>query len=953
MDSRREFFTSVLPDDGLLCIARLSPSGGPAKHDKYESIDELCKALDTKKFDKENFYFAISSFKDKQAKKFRAQDNALLTKCLILDVDVKDKDGYCKTQSEALPLIQTVSDSLSLPNPIIVNSGYGFHVYWPLSSAINATEWRSLAKAFHNAVSLFAPALVADASRVSDSASILRIPGTLNLKNNTTAEVTVVQWNDGVVDLDAIREKLARFFTKATDTNKSLDHLSAPKEFEPTPLGPTVKNCNWVKDYVRNMASAEEPVWYAIMGLAPYLTHTNSAGEPINGVDVAHLLSKLHPEYTHDGTVVKFHQAKNAQSGPTTCAKLASLNPEPCKTCPFNGAVKTPLQVARLERPITTEQTITTKVISEDGNAEEAQVIVPIPPQPYFRGDQGGIFARVKIKNDETGDFDTIITRVYDYDLYPVKRFRTEIEEEEKIECHLWLPKDGMRRFKMPAEILADQKKLITFLCGRGAISEAGATHARLLTKYMTDYVRHIQTAASAEIEYSRFGWRNVHTDHPIFVVGNGYFDSNGELHPASFPTYLKDAAKAAACIGDLGKWKKGFDAYRNIPNSEAFQFTALLGFAAPLMALTEYSGVMYNMVAHSGAGKSTAMKFMTSVWGKPNPQHVLVTDNMIPTYNFIGYLSSIPVAFDEITNMLPATASDFALNFTGGRGKMRADRNGQNRTNTTEWDTIVVCTSNSSMYDKFTTARKGYSAEAMRLFEVKVPELDDEHKLKYMDALDKAVGLMNNNYGLAGREFIPAVIKNRDAVRKAIESKTKSILTQTGATNSERFWATLLACFYIGSTIAKNKGLHSYDIDHLIRWATGQVHEARQSVSKANTDPVAILGEFFNANVDSIIRIKDGQPDLSLAGNAPRQIKGRLEYVGDKADTAYVSQKALSDYCKLSNIDRSWLVSELTNLGVVTPGVSKRLATGTKLHNPVVACLKVDLTKPALNIPV
>jgi hypothetical protein len=951
VDYQREFFESVLPEGGLLCLARLAPTGGPAKHEKFANIDELVTNLKGRNTTKENFYFAVSSFKEANAGgKFRTQENALETRCLILDVDVKDKEGYVRTQEEALPLIAAVCESLGFPKPVIVDSGYGYHVYWPFTHAIPSNDWRELAKAFHSAVSLFAPALVADASRVSDSASILRIPGTWNLKNGQQVKVTVAQWNDGELDYDKVKETLSRFAPKGT-TPKVLEHLTAQKEYEPVPLTAVAKNCNWTKDYIAHMKDKQEPEWYAMMGLAAYMTYEKD-GQKLNGVNVAHLLSKGHPDYQHDATVIKFHQAKNAQSGPTTCAKLSSLNSKPCETCPFNGAIRTPLQTATLQRPVTTEQTVTTTVKTEDGDTTQEEVTIPVPPEPYFRGDAGGIFVRNKIKNEETGEFESVINRVYDYDLYPVRRFRSEIDEEERIECHLWLPKDGLRKFKMPAEMLADQKVMAKFLCSRGAIAEAGQSNQKLLSKYMSDYTRHIQTTESAETEFSRFGWRNINTDHPIFVVGNGYFDKTGTLHRAAFPSYLKDSAKAAASLGDLAEWKRGFNAYIGVPYSEAFQFTALLGFAAPLMALTEYSGVMYNMVADTGVGKSTAMKFMTSVWGEPNPAHVLVNDTTISAFNVIGYLNAIPVAFDEITNMSPAVASDFALNFTGGRGKMRADRNGQNKANTTEWDTIVVCSSNSSMYDKFTTARKGYSAEAMRLFEVKVPEMPHDLRLKFMAKLDVATNRLAANYGLAGREFIPYVIRNREAIKKAIEAKTKQILAQTGASNAERFWATLLACFFVGATIAKGKKLHDYDVDGLLKWATGQVHEARVSVGKATTDPVAILGEFFNANVDSIIRIKNGQPDLSVQGNAPRQIKGRIEFDDDVLTNGYVSAKALSDYCNESKVDRAWLVGELTNAGLVT-AVSKRLASGTKLHNPVVQCLKIDFTKPALTITI
>lgn len=950
MDFQRDFFESVLPEGGLFCIARLNPKGGQPKHDKYENLDDLCGALKQANVTKENYYFAISSFKDRDATKFRGQENALNTRCLILDVDVKDKEGYIHTQADALPLIEMLCQSLGLPKPLIVNSGYGYHVYWPFEQAIDSREWKVLAKAFHAACSLFAPQLVADASRVSDSASILRIPGTYNLKNRQAVKVVVEQWNDVFLRPEDVRTILARFI-KTEPVKSALDHLTQPKEYEPTPLAPTVKNCNWLGSYVKHMAEAEEPVWYAVMGLAPYFTHTRKDGTKINGADVAHVLSKGHPDYSHDATVIKFHQAKNAQSGPTTCAKLEGLNPKPCATCPFKGAIKTPLQAAALQRPVVEEHVVRVNVIDEQGKIAEEQITVPIPPEPYFRGDQGGVFIRAKEKNEETGTYDTVIHRVYDYDLYPVKRFRSEVEEEEKIECHLWLPRDGVRKFRMPTEILADQKKLATFLCGRGAVAEHGG--AKLLSKYMTDYTRYIQTLSGAEVEYTRFGWRNINSDTPIFVVGNGYFDHTGTLHPAAFPSYLKDAAKAVATIGNIDDWRKGFMAYKDVPDSEVFQFTALLGFAAPLMALTEYAGVMYNMVADTGSGKSTAMKFMTSVWGQPNPQHVLVNDTDISAFNFIGYLNSVPVAFDEITNMAAQTASNFALNFTGGRGKMRADRSGQNKTNTTEWDTIVVCSSNSSMYDKFTSARKGYSAEAMRLFEVQIPIHSDEHRLKYMDRLDKGVQLLNNNYGLAGRTFIAYVIKHKDAIRKAVELKTAKVLAATGASNSERFWATLVACEYVGAMIAQKLGLHDYNVEHLLNWVTGQVKVARASVGKATTDPVALLGEFFNANVDSIIRIKDGQPDLSVASGNLRQIKGRLEYVDGAPHTAYISSKSLTEFCEAARIDRSWLVTQLTNKGIINPKVSARLASGTKLHNPVVQCIKVDFSNPEMTVAV
>jgi hypothetical protein len=944
--SQRDFLRAVLPESGFVAVGRLAPQKGAFfEHDIYDNAEALIAALDNIDYTRQNYYFTVSSFAEKSVfergkQRFRTQANAKLTRCIILDVDIKTQDGYYTTKEDAWDGIQRISMQLNLPNPIVVDSGFGYHVYWPMVAGVSSKEWQAVAKLFYQALSITEPRAVADASRVSDSASVLRIPETWNLKFNQQTPVAIVQWFDDVIDFGVFRETLQRVTGKRPDAPKvRLETNNA--EFEKAELLPVIKNCNWTQDYLKNAETATEPAWYAMLGMAPFIEHTKD-GLKLNGVDIAHMLSKKHPGYSHDATVIKFTQAKHGQTGPTTCSKFQQINSKPCETCPFRGAIKSPIQTARLQRPATEAQTVTTVVITDDGSKQTEDVVIPRPPSPYFRGESGGVYARVKekIKNDnDEEEWVEKIVQIYDYDLYPVKRFRSELVEEEQIEVHLWLPRDGMRRFKMPTETLTEYKKLGAFLAGRGAIGEVGS--APRIAKYMVDYTRHLQQEASAEVEYSRFGWRDLQGPEPKFVVGNGFVDREGKVHPAAFPAYLKSAATSVAAFGTLDLWREGFEVYKNIPNSEAYVFTAMMGFAAPLMALTPYAGVLFNMVGKSGAGKSAALSVMTSVWGQPNPQRVNVNDTQIATYNTIGYLNSVPVAFDEITNMDPAIASQFALNFTGGRGKERAGRDGQNKENHITWDTIVVCTSNTSMYAKFTAARRGYNAEAMRLFEVNVPMGD----AKYKPQIDRALAILESNYGHAGRTYIGAVMRNRQALSEAIEAKANQILSVTGGSNAERFWAVLLACAFIGGSVARKLGLHDYDLARMHEWATGQLNIARDTSGKAAADPKGMLGEFINANLESLVRIRDGQVDLKSEAIKNRNIRGRLEYDGEVLARAIISSKVLTDYCNLNNIDSSWLVTELKRLGV-TNGVSKaqRLAAGTNLPSVTVRSLEFDL---------
>jgi uncharacterized protein (DUF927 family) len=867
----------------------------------------------------------------------RVQQNALMSRCLLLDIDFKD--GIYDNVDDALAAANSLGESLGLPQPIAVSSGYGLHVYWPFAEGIPSKDWVTLTKKFKGAGSLFHPGLFADSSRVSDSAGVLRVPDSFNHKYETSKPVEIVQWLGGMVDVSALRKRIG-FFDNA---NKPALTLAVQvEETPPAELGAVAKNCNWVATYIKNRADATEPEWYAILGLVPFLEHTTNKGV-ISGEPLAQILSKGHPQYDPVATANKYAQAKLAQTGPSTCERFRGIDASRCEGCPFATTVKTPVQAARLAKPATEVAEVETRVVDEEGNSSVETVTIPLYPSPYFRGEDGGVFIRKKEKTEE--GWTDIIERVYDYDLYPIKRYRTESLENEIMEVHLWLPHDGLRVFKLPTALLAEQKKLAIYLAEKGVIAENGK--AGSVARYLVDFIRYLQTIGAAEVEFSRFGWRDIKSANPKFVVGNGFIDKEGELQPASYAHFLKDAAKTAATAGTLEEWRKGFGVYKTIPNSEAFILASLMGFAAPLIALTPYKGVLYNMVGHSAAGKSTALQVMTSVWGQPKESHVDTRDNEIPIYNFIGYLNAIPVAMDELTHMEGDKLARFALSFTSGRGKMRANRDGTNKTNETEWETIVVGTSNTSLYDKLASQRKGYSAEAMRIFEVNLGPSHPEFKAR----VTEHIRILNANYGHAGRLYMAYLIKHINTLEPVIAKAIETLTTRGNLRNEERFWAAMFACVLVGGTIAKNLGLHDYDVVGIVDTFCNMSTDVREAVRTSQSDPVSILSDFFNNNLDSIIKFtEDGKPYMGVDGHALsslRSIKMRLELGARKEPKLmWVSIPAFRDYCGAKKIDPSWLSRELTELGVLRRGsFNKRLSGGSGIAGGTsIKCYIVDM---------
>src|SRR5699024_4845483 len=137
------------------------------KHLVFDSIDELCDSLDGMDFTKHNYYFCISSLQEESIevgdrKRVRVQANTQKTRCFILDVDIRpDKPGHYGTVEEALDGIQKIVSSFRLPQPIIVNSGFGLHVYWPMAAGVDPKEWSKVAHRFKRAISVVAPEVVA------------------------------------------------------------------------------------------------------------------------------------------------------------------------------------------------------------------------------------------------------------------------------------------------------------------------------------------------------------------------------------------------------------------------------------------------------------------------------------------------------------------------------------------------------------------------------------------------------------------------------------------------------------------------------------------------------------------------------------------------------------------------------------------------------------------------
>ena len=216
----------------------------------------------------QNIYHACATFKDDQSRK---ASNALAMKAFWADLDcgpekAKTGAGY-ETKEEAASALKRFCKTAGLPKPMIVDSGGGLHIYWPLKEAISAEGWKPIANKLKRAAEAFG--FLVDHSRTTDAASILRPVGTHNRKYDPPRRVALL-CDAGDVDSNAFEAALDSFLNRPTPTIQIEATPNGLKQLigyvEPASVGVGGRN-NAVLSYAGHLRSKGVPE-SLILGLA-------------------------------------------------------------------------------------------------------------------------------------------------------------------------------------------------------------------------------------------------------------------------------------------------------------------------------------------------------------------------------------------------------------------------------------------------------------------------------------------------------------------------------------------------------------------------------------------------------------------------------------------------------------------------------------------------------------
>jgi hypothetical protein len=805
----------ILPSEGHYCLVGLKTGVSP-RQSFHDTLEELQVGAENLLADLFNVYYGCATFENKSS---RTQENAKWFKSFWLDLDCGKGKPFAN-QGEALLALKKFCESNRLPAPTLISSGRGIHTYWTLLEAISQEQWKPTAdrlKALCKECGFEAdPAVTADCAR------ILRVPDTLNFKDEPPQKVLVLREGKDV-DFVKLSNMLGtspatgdKPFVFPPETQRILDD----RQNKFSNLIDKIKRnkgCAQIENILENQQSIEYNLWRAGLSIA---------ANCVDGEAYIHKMSEDHPDYTPEETQKKIEDLIDK---PYRCSTFEEYAPNLCDGCTHKGVVNSPIALCK-----------------EVKKAEPEQNNLPELPFPYFISKEGSIYKT-------TDDEEKPDVLVYAHSLRVTKRLKDK-ESGELVFVRLKLPKDEAEEFMIPLSTVTSKEELRKFLSAKGVVVMPKAFDQIMM--YLIVCINNQQYSNEAEIMRRQFGWTS---DNSAFILGDKEISAKAIRYspPSEITERLCEYLKPT---GSLDVWKEVVSVY-DMPNFEPHAFGFFTAFGAPLIKHLGYNGAMINLInSSSGTGKSTILKMCNSVYGHPSKLLAQETDTFAHKMNRLGIMNNLPYTIDEITNMPPERLSTLIYGVSQGEGPGRMQsQNNIERRNDTSWALIALASSNSSIAEKLGLIKSFADGEIMRLLEYRIDQTDNLTKSQANKLFE---GKLLSNYGVAGEPYIQYITQNLPKVIDVAQRFQEKLDRDAGLDARERFWSAVISCNITGAYIAKALNLIDLDIDRVYRWATSElVPILRDQISEPEIDFIGVLGAYQNANWSKFLII-DGAAD-------------------------------------------------------------------------------------------
>ena len=890
--SIRDFLARVLPwpspgDAGFINLHWTADKSPGMRGRPFTSLDEFMSFAQwgaTKPSVMKDIYFCLSSQRatgrvyNGNATAMRNQRNVLRLKALWIDVDVKSEKGYATTE-EALDAVTDFVRKTKLPAPsaLVFSGSGGFHVYWISDKPLTVEEWQPYADGLE--ILTKAHGLKRDAGLTTDSARVLRVPGTFNRKTLPPRAVRLMALG---VDYDFARLDFikAQATVTAAVTAKPLFDLSAfPKKQIPkggmesladglhirddTPLDYTglFRGCPHFQDaYTTHGATYEQGLWMLDTLACTFLE---------DGQKLAHTLSKGYKSYSKDETDAMFARKRSdreAGIGWPSCTAFENAGCLSCSTCPLKGSIRSPLNLC------------TPKIIPA------ARITTPAPPDlclpvNYTVDPDDGIICEVMEKQISSG-----VTASQLVPLFMCKLTDPWMQSgPAALNVTTSLDQNNETRVSIPETELATDTKLMIALRSRRI--KPFVDNERRVRQFMTAWTAKLD-AAKRRIVTMPYGWIEEGGEKVGFSYGGRVYRKDGADHPAGFAD--EAMRENYTPKGHMDNWRKLMEVITEQKRPD-IEFITALSFGAPLMFVPgQYNGLLHSYSTESGAHKSTALRAGAAVWGSPLRTKDVPSASGNALMKKLGELRNLPVYWDEISDparieKVRKILGDLTEGIEGG--KLYSDRSFRTAGS---WQSLIGVCANKSLWDEITHHVKDTDAQLRRVFEIEVIKVESSKHRK--SDIEHLAASLDSNFGWAGLQYAQFLGRNVDIVFKTTKDILNAFEDKMKVKDAERFWCAVCATCVAGASMANGLKLANFNVPELWEYASQQFERHRERVkgnvvvggTEVNTSDVLTL--MMKECVDNMIwtegrNLGRGKPAVVLIKQPSRPSPVHVEW--------------------------------------------------------------------------
>jgi len=940
MISTRKFLETVWPATGIYCIATpwVRPDGKEVMaHRAFDSIDDAMLYILANKSSK-NLYFAPHTLKVAREmnpqtgrfQTFRTHENMQEACEFFFDIDAgTGEKKYYATQTDILNVLEQFLFKTCLPSPFIVSSGYGIHVHWIIDTPIESVAWREPAHRLYSLAQQHS--LHVDPSRTTDQSSVLRVPGTFNLKDSANPrKVEILAEGSRVVSADFVNQ--LNDLTSNRFCNLNVPRNSPHKQGTPSfgvawdgrrpPPNEVADVCEHMRIFRDTQGNVSEPAWHMSIGT---IKHCD------DGEKTAHEWSSGYPRYTVEETQAKLDAWATP---PPSCEKISEKSGDPaiCARCPCKDVAKNPLLIAN-------EVYQQTHQPAPGPAATSADPAVPcLPPEPYTLDMTRGIMIKK--------------TLICDWPMFPIAWIRATPNESCLSHWMVKPPRGDWERIEILNDEL-DQNALARALRNKCVIT-TNLKHTKSVHMFLLAYLNELRKHQNDLRQYDFVGWETdpVTPNQPVELGDPDYFILYGRkirvTDGAIIPCVMTRNTQIDGMTqrGSLAQQIALMEFY-NKPQYMAQQFAIACSLATPFFRYTGQHGVLVVLVGDTGVSKSTCAFFAASLWGHPERYCTSglttnSTDKARQERETI--MRNLPFIVDEITLFDESVVNEIALAASqlGGREGLTPSRNFRPQRGGYKAN-LTICTSNNSLIQKINSTNPGGQASIMRIFEIKIAETDARSKQE----ADTIMRQLVKNYGWIGEDMLRRCLPHRYALGDKFLKIMQQLDTDIKASGKERFMTAVAAAGLFGTILGRKLGYFNYSYKDMRDWLLNiQIPATRARVEheRKHASPETILNEYLEEIAPNTCRVnKNVRGEIEVIYAPPvTECKARYEIAKGEV---FVRIGPFKDYCNKRHHDYNDILDKLyVNGPVIIKSDRRRMrAEPNMLDNPV-SCFVVSV---------